>query len=183
MNKIHRTFHSILVISMILLLMVSSLQALDPGSESREGGSAMNATLTASTPAESTPAKTRIRSRSAAGKLKGRHMLACQWVSWDVFGESQVRDESGVWQISGSQHSPDGIDFVKLDGRILEVREKEFDFDGMIEIRVRHIDDGESYIRRGRQTFRISGKRRYWRLVDKQRGPSMLTDYVDIYFR
>lgn len=184
MKQPGRTLFFLLAITVLLILPVTSLHGLDIPSAS--GGDVVVVSIApspAAASAEQVLEKTRIRSRSAARKLKGKHMLACQWVSWDVFGDCQVREDSGVWQLSGSQHSPDGIDFLKLDGQILEIRAKEFDFDGVVEIKVRHIDDGRSYIRRGKQTFRISGKRKYWRMVDKQRGPSRLTDYVDIYFR
>jgi hypothetical protein len=117
--------------------------------------------------------------------LLGRHKLSLQWVSWDYFGIATVTNIRGLYSIKGEQKGR-GMskgDYITIDGAITTIDEKEFGFRGKIVARVSHINGGEPCVRDGEFTFKITGKRRYWRLQQMDNPCDTATDYVDIYFR
>ena len=94
-----------------------------------------------------------------------------------------MTNRNGVWRLKGKQKSRKDSDFVKIDGVIVSVDAKEFVFDGTIVMQISHINNGEPCERSGEMTFRITGKRKYWRLQEMDNPCDTATDYVDIYFR
>lgn len=127
--------------------------------------------------------KTVVNDAKAAGMLRGKHMLSLQWISWDHFGSTLVTNDSGIYRINGEQLGRGNSDFLKIDGVIKSIDEKEFVFDGTIVTQVSHINGGELCTREGEFVFKITGKRRYWRLQQMDNPCDPVTDYVDIYFR
>ena len=129
--------------------------------------------------------RTEIRNPAAARTLLGRHKLSLQWVSWNYFGIATVTNRRGLYSIKGEQRGrgQNNSDFVKLDGTITSIDEKEFGYRGKIVTQVSHINGGKPCIRDGEFTFKITGKRRYWRLQQMDSPCDTATDYVDIYFR
>jgi hypothetical protein len=127
--------------------------------------------------------RTKINSSPAAKMLLGRHRLSLQWISWDYFGSANVTNTRGVYRIKGEQKGRGNRDFVRVDGVIRSISSKEFVFDGKIVTRVSHNNGGEPCTREGEFVFRITGKRRYWRLMQMDNPCDPVTDYVDIYFR
>jgi hypothetical protein len=129
--------------------------------------------------------RTEIKSSSAARTLAGRHRLSLQWVSWDRLGVATVKNNRGVYSITGEQkgRGQTKSDFVKIDGTITSIDAKEFRFSGKITTQVSHINRGKPCVRDGQFTFKITGKRRYWRLQQMDNPCDPVTDYVDIYFR
>lgn len=129
--------------------------------------------------------RTDINSSSAARLLTGRHRLSLQWVGWDHFGVAVVTNRRGVYSIKGEQkgRGKKGSDFVKIDGFVTSIDAKEFAFTGKIATQVSHINGGKPCTRAGEFTFKITGKRRYWRLQQMDNPCDPVTDYVDIYFR
>ncbi|MFN6965101.1 MAG: hypothetical protein ACK4S4_15255 [Pyrinomonadaceae bacterium] len=129
--------------------------------------------------------KTVVSDKAAAAMLLGRHRLSLQWVSWDRFGTATVTDRGGVYLLKGEQRGrgPSRGDHLTIDGRITSISAREFKFAGKIVTRVSHINRGEPCVREGEFTFRITGKRRYWRLQEMDNPCDEATDYVDIYFR
>ena len=129
--------------------------------------------------------QTDINDIAAARMLLGRHKLSLQWVSWNHFGVATVTNRRGSYSITGEQtgRGPNKSDFVKLDGEITSIDEKEFGYRGKIITQVSHINDGKPCVRDGEFTFKITGKRRYWRLQQMDSPCDTATDYVDIYFR
>ena len=129
--------------------------------------------------------KTQINDAVAARMLLGRHKLSLQWVSWDYFGIATVTNRRGAYSVKGEQkgRGQQSTDFVKIDGIITSIDAKEFAFRGKIVRRVSHINGGKPCARDGDFTFRITGKRRYWRLQQMDNPCDPVTDYVDIYFR
>jgi hypothetical protein len=129
--------------------------------------------------------RTEINDRAAAQMLLGRHMLSLQWISWDHFGTATVTNSGGVYRLKGVQRSrgQSKKDYLRIDGRVTSIDSKEFRFEGKIEMRVGHINNGEPCIRDGEFTFRITGRRRYWRLQEMENPCDTATDYVDIYLR
>lgn len=127
--------------------------------------------------------KTVINSETAKKKLLGPHRFSIQWISWDYFGKAVVTEKDGVLYISGEQKSEENDDFIKMEGVITEVNEKNFIFDGAITAKIYHLNAGKPYERKGKMTFRISLGRNYWRLREME-NPSGggVVDYVDIFF-
>ena len=127
--------------------------------------------------------KTVINSMTAKEKLLGTHRFSIQWISWDYFGKAAVTEKEGVLYISGEQKSKENDDFIKMEGVITEVNEKNFVFDGMITAKIYHLNAGKPYERKGKMTFRISLGRSYWRLREMENpAGGGVVDYVDIFF-
>lgn len=132
---------------------------------------------------DKTEFKTIINSVTAKEKLLGTHRFSVQWISWDYFGKAVVTEKEGVLHIFGEQKSRENDDFIKMDGSILEVNEKNFVFDGLITTKIYHLNAGKPYERKGKMTFRISQGRRYWRLKEMENpAGGGVVDYVDIFF-
>ena len=129
--------------------------------------------------------RTDINDAPAARMLLGRHKLSLQWVSWDYFGVATVTNRRGVYSVKGEQKGR-GMskgNSVTIDGVITSIDAKEFAFRGKIVTLVTHINGGKPCERDGEFTFKITGKRRYWRLQQMDSPCDTATDYVDIYFR
>ncbi|MBC7900203.1 MAG: hypothetical protein H7070_09140 [Saprospiraceae bacterium] len=127
--------------------------------------------------------KTDVNNAAAAKMLVGRHKLSLQWISWDYFGTATVTNRGGVYSIKGRQKGRANTDFVSIDGLITRIDAKEFTFEGKIVSQVSHINSGNPCERKGSFTFRITGKRKYWRLQQIDNPCDPVADYVDIYFR
>jgi len=127
--------------------------------------------------------RTEVNNARAAKMLLGRHKLSLQWISWDYFGTATVTNKKGVYALKGEQRGRGNTDFVTIDGTISRIDTKEFTFSGTIVTQVSHINGGEPCIREGEFTFKITGTRKYWRLMQMDNPCDPVTDYVDIYFR
>jgi hypothetical protein len=127
--------------------------------------------------------RTVINDSGAKRILVGRHRLALQWVGWDYFGSAAVIERQRILYLKGRQKSRKHGDYVNVEGRIISVDKKEFRFVGKIVTQVSHIFGGKPCTRDGEMTFRITGKRRYWRLQEVDNPCEGVTDYVDLYFR
>lgn len=127
--------------------------------------------------------KTDIIDAAAAKMLAGRHKLSLQWISWDYFGTATVANQRGLYKVKGEQKGRGNTDFVTIDGAITRIDAKEFAFDGTIVSQISHINGGQPCKREGEFMFKITGKRKYWRLMQMDNPCDPVTDYVDIYFR
>lgn len=127
--------------------------------------------------------KTVVKDASAARMLAGKHKLSLQWISWDYFGSAVVRKAKGVYSVKGEQKGRGTEDALAIDGFITSISAKEFKFNGTIVTQVSHINGGRPCERQGEMTFRITGKRKYWRLQQIDNPCDAVADYVDIYFR
>lgn len=129
--------------------------------------------------------KTEILDAKAKAMLLGRHKISLQWISWDYFGTATVTQKNGTFYLKGSQRGRGNGkgDFLNVDGVITSIDSKEFKFKGKIVTRISHINNGEPCTREGEMSFKITGKRRYWRLQEMDNPCDEATDYVDIYFR
>ena len=72
---------------------------------------------------------------------------------------------------------------MTVDGTITSLDAKTFTFEGTITTRVSHIAKGQPCERKGKMTFAITGKRKYWRLQQMDNPCEGVTDYVDLYLR
>lgn len=129
--------------------------------------------------------RTDVNDAAAARRLLGRHLFSLQWVSWDHFGSATVTNRNGSYSIKGEQRGRETSkgNYVMIDGTITSIDKNEFGFRGRIVTRVDHINGGEPCVRDGEFTFKVTGKRRYWRLQQMDNPCDPVTDYVDIYFR
>jgi hypothetical protein len=127
---------------------------------------------------------TEINDANAAAMLRGSHLFSLQWISWDYYGKATINRKAGVYSISGEQRGRgEHTDFVTIEGTIKSIDTKEFVFDGTIVTQVSHINGGQPCTRQGEFTFKITGTRKYWRLMQMDNPCDPVTDYVDIYFR
>jgi hypothetical protein len=128
--------------------------------------------------------RTIVNSPTAARKLVGKHKLNLQWIGsdkWEEFGNLKVTDRQGMMFIKGKQTK--GDDYLQIDGKILNIEDKQFTFKGKIVTRVSHMNKGQACERDGSMVFKITENRKYWRLQQMQSPCDTATDYVDIFMR
>ena len=127
--------------------------------------------------------KTVVTDNKAKAMLLGKHKISLQWISWDYFGTATVTNKRGVFYLKGKQNQQNGQNFVQIEGKITKINSKDFTFVGKIITQIDHINSGNPCTRNGEMTFRITGKRKYWRLMQIDNPCDGVADYVDIYFR
>ena len=114
--------------------------------------------------------------------LAGKHALTLHWISWEKPGSVMiVPGEAGWYSIQGRQNGDHG-NYLALNGKIRPLNDRELEFDGKIEHNVHITTLDEPCIRTGKQLFKATGTRKYWRLQNMLSCDSTTTDYVDIYF-
>ena len=153
------------------------------------------AVLAISSFAQDVGSATIVRDNKSAQMLAGKHKLSLQWISWDHFGTAAVtigkckglerlqRGANRCYRLQGRQKGRGNGDYLKLAGLITSIDAKQFTMKGEIETRISHINNGKPCTRSGPLTFKITGKRKYWRLMEMDNPCDQATDYVDIYFR
>jgi hypothetical protein len=129
--------------------------------------------------------KTVVKDAKAKAMLLGKHKLSLQWISWDYFGTANVTQKGGVFYLKGEQkgRGESSKDYLKVNGTITSIDKTSFTFKGTILTSVSHINEGAECKREGEMTFRITGKRKYWRLMEMDNPCSEVTDYVDVFFK
>lgn len=129
--------------------------------------------------------KTIVNDSGARAMLFGKHKFSVQWIDfWKYFGTATVTNRVGVYYLKGEQRQRGGgTDFVTIDGVVTQIDAKEFRFNGTIVVQVSSNNNGNPCERNGEMTFKITGKRKYWRLQEMQSPCGTETDYVDIFFR
>ena len=128
--------------------------------------------------------KTVVNDSSAGKQLIGKHKFQLHWISWDKwkeFGDLTVIDRQGSFLIKGRQTK--GADYLEIEGAVLKVEAKEFTFRGKIVTRVSYKNGGQPCEREGEKVFKMTGRRKYWRLQQMQSPCDETTDYVDIFLR
>lgn len=113
----------------------------------------------------------------------GKHALTLQWISWNKPGSVTITAIDDKWySIQGSQEDGKG-NYLKINGKIRPLNNRELEFEGQIETRIASINKGQECIRSGKKLFKATGTRKYWRLQDMINCEGgMSTDYIDIYF-
>ena len=114
----------------------------------------------------------------------GQHSITLQWIGWNEPGVATIeKNPDGWYKISGSQYSKNKQDYLTISGRIKPVNLLELEFDGRIETKVEEINAGKPCLKTGKQTFKASSNKKYWRLQNMTNCEgNMVTDYIDIYF-
>jgi hypothetical protein len=117
----------------------------------------------------------------ATPTFKGRHNVTLQWISWDNPGSVIISpSDDGWYSIKGSQTNNEA--YLRIDGSIKPLNDRELEFNGTIEHNAHTVADGKPCVRTGNQLFKATGTRKYWRLQDMLSCDGTTTDYVDIYF-
>jgi hypothetical protein len=124
--------------------------------------------------------RTVVNDPTALARLRGNSGVTLQWISWDHRGRVAVTERAGRVHLAGSQAARGGPGRLELDGDVVEIGRDSFTFHGRIAI-TDTPDAGRNCLRDGTYEFRITGRRRYWRLQQMEVCDG-LTDYVDIYF-
>jgi hypothetical protein len=127
--------------------------------------------------------RTEILDPSAEKLLLGKHNLTLQWVGWENPGKAIVEKRGALLHIKGEQSDPKEGNFLRMEGEIIKVMNRSFQFRGVINTKVSFLNNGNECRREGLFTFTISGKRRYWRMVEMQNPCEDVVDYVDLYLR
>ena len=123
---------------------------------------------------------------SIKAKIVGTHLFSLQWISWDYFGQVEIKEQNGELTINGEQRGKgdQSGDYLTIDGTLEIVDYKNLKFNGEITTRVSYINAGKPCVRKGNFTFRASGKRKYWRLQQMLNPCDQTsTDYVDIFWK
>ncbi|WP_143277596.1 hypothetical protein [Bordetella genomosp. 10] len=122
--------------------------------------------------------KTVIQNQAAYERLMNNSGITVQWLWHADRGHLKARDVNDVVSIEGTQSNYEGT--LKIKGDVVAISADRFRFRGTILI-VDAPDKGRNCERTGDFDFRISGKRKYWRLQQMEFCDG-LTDYVDVYF-
>lgn len=133
-------------------------------------------TMAAAAPAE----RTIVNDPAALARLRRNSGVTLQWISFETAARGHVRvsERGGLVHLRGSQAGGGGE--LTLDGDVLRIDARSFTFRGEISI-VGAPDATRNCLRDGTYEFRVTGRRRYWRLQQMEQCDG-LTDYVDIYF-
>lgn len=110
----------------------------------------------------------------------GKHLLSLQWIDGAGICEMVARDD-GTLRLEGKHTGKNG-DFVEVSGDLEDFKPESFVLLGKIVTKVSHIAGGKACPREGRFTFRATGTRKYWRLLEKNNPCENVVDYVDIHF-
>ena len=144
--------------------------------------------IAASTPGTAAPAsqaasaaeRTVVRDPAALARLRRNSGITPQWISFEspARGHVYVTERAGLVHLRGSQAGNGGQ--LRLEGDVLSIDSTSFTFRGQISI-LDTPDRGRNCLRDGTYEFRVTQRRRYWRLQQMEVCDG-LTDYVDIYF-
>lgn len=115
---------------------------------------------------------------------EGKHSLSLQWISWEKMGEVEIKHlGDNKYSIEGEQRNQTNDDYLKIKGTLAPISEKELIFDGTVEHQISHLNQGQPCVKNGKQIFKSTKNRKYWRMQDMQNCEGgMVTDYIDIYF-
>jgi len=117
---------------------------------------------------------------AALARLRRNGGISLQWIGWERRGRLAVSEQDGRIFLRGGQRARRGPGRLELDGELVWIAADRFAFRGRILI-ADTPDPGRNCLRDGSYEFRITGRRRYWRLQQMEQCDG-LTDYVDIYF-
>lgn len=122
-----------------------------------------------------------IEDPKAADLLMGEHVFSLQWID-NPPGRARITEKDKELFLDAEQKNAKG-DVATVKGKIVRVTDKTFELDGTIVTKVSFIYGGKACEKSGRFTFRITGKRKYWRLreMDNCEGNAVV-DYVDVFF-
>ncbi len=112
--------------------------------------------------------------------LVGEHVFGTQFI-YDGYGTATVIEEDGKLKIEGSQYSKDKEEYLKIDGILTEVDAKTLRFEGYLELYTKSCCGVVTHTTTF--TFLKSGKRKYWRLQERDAlcSPYTCAYYIDLF--
>lgn len=123
-----------------------------------------------------------IEDPAMADQLMGDHVFNLQWIDRPPGVAKVTEPTKGELRLDAEQRNDQG-DRAAVEGRITKVSTKHFVVEGTVTTQVSHNYDGKPCVKSGTFTFRITGKRPYWRLKEMENcAGGRLVDYVDVYF-
>jgi hypothetical protein len=128
------------------------------------------------------PERTIVNDQAALQRLRRNSGITLQWISFETPGRGHVvaTMRGRLLHLSASQAKRRGPGRLTLDGDVLRVDPRSFTFRGRIVI-TGAPDADRNCVRDGTYEFRVTQRRRYWRLQNIEACDG-LADYVDIYF-
>lgn len=124
--------------------------------------------------------QTAINHPAAGDQLMGDHVFNLQWID-NPPGVAHVTEaQKGQLELQAEQRNPKG-DFASIKGRITRIDAKSFELDGVVTTQVSYLNAGKPCTREGHFTFRITGKRKYWRMKEMNNCEGSV-DYLDVFF-
>lgn len=113
----------------------------------------------------------------------GRHYFTIQWISFENKPGTALIEAlgNGEYSIEGEQWDKVHHDYVIIKGTFKAV-DRQLYFDGKIVSRISINNNGQPCELTGKQIFKASGKRKYWRLQHMLNCDNETTDYIDIFF-
>ncbi|HYI48919.1 MAG TPA: hypothetical protein VEX35_10690 [Allosphingosinicella sp.] len=126
------------------------------------------------------PGRTVVNDQAALQRLLRNSGITLQWISFETRERGHVVATMyrGLLYLRGSQSG--GLGRLTVEGEVLRVDSRSFTFRGRIVI-TGAPDADRNCVRDGTYEFRVTQRRRYWRLQDFEACDG-LADYVDIYF-
>lgn len=124
--------------------------------------------------------QTVINHPAAGDQLMGDHVFNLQWIDTPPGVARVTEPEKGQLALEAEQRNKKG-DFASIKGRITKVDAQAFELDGVITTQVSYVNEGKPCTREGHFTFRITGKRKYWRLKEMNNCDGSV-DYLDVFF-
>jgi len=116
-------------------------------------------------------------------RLLGKRMFSLQWLLSDnkpKYGIANItRKDTGLY--IDARHEVNG-EYALLKGHLTIVSPSVFTVTGELVTRVSYINNGNECPRSGTFTFKVTGKRKYWRLQEMANPCQAVLDYVDVYF-
>lgn len=142
--------------------------------------------LTGPSAAQTGPAapagRTIVDDSAALARLRRNSGITLQWIGFQspARGHVILSRRGGFLHLTGAHAERQGPGRLTLDGDVLRIEARSFTFRGRITI-ADTPDRGRNCVRDGTYEFRVTQRRRYWRLQDIEACDG-LADYVDIYF-
>lgn len=112
--------------------------------------------------------------------LIGKHSFGVQFI-WDGYGTAVITEEDHQLKIKGEQYSNSKDEYVKINGILTVLDDRKLQLEGAIEL---YTSDCCGEIKQtGIFTFLKSGKRKYWRLQERDQlcSPYTCAYYLDIF--
>lgn len=127
-------------------------------------------------------AQTAIVHPGMGDQLMGEHVFNLQWIDSPPGVARVTEPTKGQLELDAEQRNAKG-DFATVKGRVTKVDATTFELDGVVTTQVSYVNGGKVCAREGHFTFRITGKRKYWRLKEMSNCEGRnVVDYVDVFF-
>jgi hypothetical protein len=144
-------------------------------------GTGLTGPSAAQAPPGAASERTIVDDPAALARLRRNSGITLQWIGFQSPARGHVIVSGrGLVHLRGSHAERRGPGRLTLDGDVLRIEARSFSFRGRIVISDTP-DRGRNCVRDGAYEFRVTQRRRYWRLQDIEACDG-LADYVDIYF-